>query len=807
MPLSPHFSVSAPRPMAQDSDRPSTGASNSDIPDHSVHMRSRSTAHTQSPKRLSVFSGRSRSSTTASNSPSIASSRPSPGSSMASNDAPLSFAHDDRTPSAAGVRHDRHESVTKSLFLRGSRILRRQGSKVNIVGTLEEQEEMERDKSRFDFGRHHKTRPNDSHEQVKRMISQPFDFHHLTHTSPSQFQALGKTRETDLVTEFSAIRASQKPVTNLKGIRAEDIQLGSLLAEDFTHCVAENDNAGSSPASPPRSPGARPISPRQQDHRPQRESRIFENFSRPVSRHPRVDAPLPPRASSPRLASSPEIPEPSPRVIDEILSFDSQSYPEHVYYRDDDSIHGSSPTSLNVEGMIHSSLGHAITTGPENESMDAITVSALTSPASELEDVPEEDEATHWHDSPQSQPPEYTASLENQVSPNANAAPKSHLSIHVTKELSKKFSETLGSPTLPQYTSDRGTVSNDGRGTQSVLRRQSPVPQKTIHETIYESWDDDIDYCYEHAAESNSDFDWARNSIDESGREGIAVTVTTSNPATSSAQPPVSSPNPRYLSTSILSTPDLDPSPSQSAPSSRLAITPSSAGCESEIFTRKDGEMFRPASSSALSGGLTEHISPDVLYEDYLAADGESDRHFSFCSQGGFQAIDPPVSPRSSFSPISKYNSQESLILSRAASIVRKHRSSVSTTSVPELVHSLASSRDFSASDLMLPGEQSELVRQDSSSHSSHRQTKSLAREIETQIMSRPDGNGSTESTKLMGPSIHDRAKSTSEVEAAPLTNKVVRPELPAKSAHRKKGRTTSYSLFPSPAIPSSANT
>ncbi|KAL4902433.1 hypothetical protein BDW74DRAFT_186921 [Aspergillus multicolor] len=800
MPLSPHFSVSAPRPMAQDLDRPSTGASSSDTPDHSIHMRSRSTAHTQSPKRLSVFSGRSRSNTTTST-PSVTSSRRSQASSMASNEnVPLPFAHEDRITPAVGVRHDRHESATKSLFLRGSRILRRQGSKVTMVGPLDEEEDAERDKSRFDFSRR-KSRSNDNHEHMKRMISDPFDFHHLTHTSPAQFEALGKTRENELVTEFSAIRASQKPVTNLKGIRAEDIQMRSLSTEDLCHCVPEDSIEGPLPISPPCSPGARPTSPQVLEYRPLRESRVFENFSRPVPRYPRGDAASsPPRASSPRLASSPEIPEPSPRVIDEILDLDSrQHYAEHAYYAGDDSTHGVSPKSRTVEGMMRSTLSHAITTSVDNDSSETRTAPTLASPTFELEDVPEEDEATHWHDSPQSQQSEYPASFGSQVSPKAIVASKAHLSIDVAKELSKKFTEALGSPTLPQYLADRAVMPIDEHRAQSSLRRQSSV-HKTIHETIYESWDDDIDYCYEHAAESNSDFDWARTSFEDSNR--VAVNVTASNPTTSSAHHTVSSTNSRYLGTSDLSTPDLDPSCLQSPPSSRLATNSSSTAYEGE----ENGDFFPSVSSSMLSGGLSKSITPDALYEDYLATDGESDRHFSFYSQSGLQAIDQPVSPRSSFSPISKYNSQESLILSRAASIVRKHRSSVSTTSVPELVHSLASSRDFSSSDLMLPGEQSELVRNDSSRSSNHRQTKSLARELETQIMSRPDGNSSTDSTKLMGVNPYDRAKSTSEVEAAPLVSKAMRPELPSKSALRKKGRTPSYSLFPSPALPSPAN-
>lgn len=159
MPLSPHFSVSATRPVAQDFERPSTGASNSDTPDYSAHTRSRSTAHTQSPKRLSVFSGRSRSNTTTST-PSLTSSR-RPISSMAPNEnVPVLPAHGDRVITTAGPRHERHESVSKSLLSRGSRILRRQGSKVNMVGTLEE-EDLEREKPRFDFGRR-KSRASDA---------------------------------------------------------------------------------------------------------------------------------------------------------------------------------------------------------------------------------------------------------------------------------------------------------------------------------------------------------------------------------------------------------------------------------------------------------------------------------------------------------------------------------------------------------------------------------------------------------------------------------------------------------------------
>ena len=118
------------------SDPPSTRSSN-DPPDHMSHFRSRSTAHADSPKRLSVFSGRSRSNTTTSTS-----SRRSPGSSMTSIESSVP-SQDERTTSALGMRPEKDRS--RSFLARGSRILRRQGSKINIVATLDEEDEIDRE--------------------------------------------------------------------------------------------------------------------------------------------------------------------------------------------------------------------------------------------------------------------------------------------------------------------------------------------------------------------------------------------------------------------------------------------------------------------------------------------------------------------------------------------------------------------------------------------------------------------------------------------------------------------------------------
>jgi hypothetical protein len=147
------------------SDPPSTRSSN-DPPEHAAHVRSRSTAHAQSsPKRLSVFGSRSRSNTTSTST----SERRSPNNSMTSSEGSSGFPPDERTPSAMGTRPDyQHHRTSRSFLARSSRILRRQGSKVNIVATLDEEEEMGH--------MHERTESNHRHHRSRRMNHRKFRF-------------------------------------------------------------------------------------------------------------------------------------------------------------------------------------------------------------------------------------------------------------------------------------------------------------------------------------------------------------------------------------------------------------------------------------------------------------------------------------------------------------------------------------------------------------------------------------------------------------------------------------------------------
>ena len=54
-------------------------------------------------------------------------------------------------------------------------------------------------------------------------ISEPFNFQHLTHTEPVQYQKMQEAGHNHFVSEFSAMRASQAPRRELRGIKADNI--------------------------------------------------------------------------------------------------------------------------------------------------------------------------------------------------------------------------------------------------------------------------------------------------------------------------------------------------------------------------------------------------------------------------------------------------------------------------------------------------------------------------------------------------------------------------------------------------------
>jgi hypothetical protein len=188
----------------------------------------------------------------------------------------------------------------------------------------------------------------------------------------------------------------------------------------------------------------------------------------------------------------------------------------------------------------------------------------------------------------------------------------------------------------------------------------------------------------------------------------------------------------------------------------------------------------------------------EVMYEELLAGTEQNDPRFPFYSHPDEAAQIQSVSPRSSGSPISKCNSQESIILSRTASVVRKHRSSNSTTSLPELIHSIPSIA--SHEDVKSAAEPQTLV-----SQATHKRSTSLAKDVARHYLTKINDD---EKIDAAPKNSRDRSRSNSDVAAKRLSPSIT--TAPARSntstqnsVPRISNRTSSrgnYSLFPSSA-------
>ena len=66
---------------------------------------------------------------------------------------------------------------------------------------------------------------------IKRCISEPFDFRHVTHTQRKQIQGLERVSNNQLVSEFNALRAGQRPKSELQGIKAKNLSRESAAGD------------------------------------------------------------------------------------------------------------------------------------------------------------------------------------------------------------------------------------------------------------------------------------------------------------------------------------------------------------------------------------------------------------------------------------------------------------------------------------------------------------------------------------------------------------------------------------------------
>lgn len=221
-------------------------------------------------------------------------------------------------------------------------------------------------------------------------------------------------------------------------------------------------------------------------------------------------------------------------------------------------------------------------------------------------------------------------------------------------------------------------------------------------------WEEDIDYCYEHAAEADCEFDWDLVLSEDAKKDVPNDTINLDVESKSSDVPykesnntgtrssdselPTSLHSPFYLPSLQPSSTESNSSSRDSSKSSTLSINGPSTPSQSLLSPITLDLPFKEAQDSSISPvfiprDFESQLIQDDVYQRLLAGDHVSEQIYSFHDRNYEASSSKGNSLRSSHSQISKNASQESFAFARSASICH-NRDNESVGSLPELVFS-----------------------------------------------------------------------------------------------------------------------
>ncbi len=495
------------------------------------------------------------------------------------------------------------------------------------------------------------------------------------------------------MTESTAIRVSRTPCRELQGIEAEDLHFKNFSSEALAR-PRSSSNSGNAPPGPTgNSPKRRSNHARRKsqssNHRPLRHMRSVESFSQPnPPKSPRAAktgaTPItpPPRKSSRAARTSRH--DPAIRYVDSPTAATSE-YPltaggfriaeplSHDMLSRQTSSSGSSTSNDSID------LPHAVTT--PDDTARHLSPAIFGGPLVELDCVPEEEEA-------------HSSKRKTKRSSRSSSAPRSRRSLPGMKTGSDRHS-SQGSLRSVAETQERNSPPRKltpSKGADMPQRLMTDNRESWGLRFADRGWEDDIDFCYEHAAEADCDFDWDRISNDRSMSTAIVQADIFTAPSRIEAE--------RHLEAAR----GLACKPKHKSKHSPKPLKPSGLypGClnapesgahSAQLVSRNDDEITTSGHchtstiSHETSFNETEGftLSPSLLipadYGDIY--EGIIDEKAASPYPLYDRTIEPPESGRESFR-----SSGTTLSKSSQESIALRHKASNSGGSLPELVHS-----------------------------------------------------------------------------------------------------------------------
>lgn len=490
----------------------------------------------------------------------------------------------------------------------------------------------------------------------------------MTHTGPRHFERLDRGSQNELITEFVAIRAAQRPKSTLQGIQADDL-CNATHVKYSAAGVQRNSSAINNPRlvaghrDVPVSVQRPPTSP--EYPRTIRSSPSIENFSRPAPWSPKSPTSPPPRTSSRN-------------------ALDCSSRPAEATSKSATQTSGKPDAALltDTKLTLHS---RAPANDPHLPASQAITTIVGSTRPLRISTVQTRSRGTI------SGPTTDTSTQAEHVVRadigTLTTLPLRHVcSFPTTKLLSQQH---------------RHYLSKDDR--HSTETGPEPLAPNSISQ-----WEDVVDYSYEQAAESDCNFDWSQKTVYVDGDlESTGAPASESESigelsARNDEQPQASENresragsgafHPRHVATQN----NIHPRHiSQKSVKGLEDCLSSFAGHQSSSGFRGYQHLARTPSkpTSDLNVSLDGPRVNDDAYLQKEACDGtvlelpaEQSATLERCSSGESSTFG--LRPL-----LNKYSSDGSL-LSSTTSTIRTYRSSNSVGSLPELIYSLNNSRE-----------------------------------------------------------------------------------------------------------------
>jgi hypothetical protein len=318
-------------------------------------------------------------------------------------------------------------------------------------------------------------------------ISAPYNFQHVTHTHRENMPNL-HTSPKELQSEFSALRASQLPTHGeLKGIKTQNLHFENFSSEALNVLVEEEEHASSS-GSPTKVIHRRSLRPSM--FRSVSHTKSFDNLRSPPPRplrsplSPMCPLELPARTSSRTASVLFDTFDPlATTTLDRPQT--SGGFRRPTPFVPAPSLEGAIPdASEECLPEDEDQMSHALTT-PGNEAWP-LTASLNGSFSFELPDVQEEEEVT-------------------------SRKSRSSFELRATKSVPALRSEASSQSQEPLDVELSSTLTQ----TASI----SGLPLSPGFRFEHVSWEEDIDYCYDHEIEADCDYQWDRCSMEQSNVE------------------------------------------------------------------------------------------------------------------------------------------------------------------------------------------------------------------------------------------------------------------------------------------------